>query len=238
MISFAHIALGDGSPVACARCGSVTATDYTPGHEVLACISQVVEEWDERPGPNVMLCGPEPFGDPGLPQIVTGASAAGVQRIALSTDGGALASVENARGVIHAGVRHVEVVVLGDQVRHDALAETPGLFALAMKGIAEFLDAAQEASATAVVTGRIIVCRHNLESLPGAIGALAQAGAVSIVLEITESARKTMGMRTWVSAALETGMVNGAWVSVETSDEEHLRAVGLHALSPAGRPTR
>jgi len=238
VISFAHIALGDGGSVACVRCSEVAPADYTPAQEVLARITEVAEGWGESPGPNVVLCGPEPFGDPDLPQIVTGAAAVGVQRIGLRTDGGALASVDNARGVVHAGVRHIEVLLLGDEELHDSLAETPGLFALANQGIAEFLGATRAAGVTGVVTGRIVVCRHNLESLPNAIAALSKAGVVSVVLELTESAQKAVGLRSWVAAALETGMVNGVWVSVDTSDEEHLRAVGLHALAPAERWSR
>ena len=184
----------------------------------------------------MLLWGPEPFGDPELPAIsVTGAAAAGVQRIALRTDGGALASVDNARGVLHVGVRQIEVVVLGDEPQHDTLTETPGLFALATRGIAEFSETARDAGVTATVTGRIVVCRHNLESLPNAVAALAKVGVVSVVLEVSESARKATGMRAWVSAALETGMVNGVWASVETPDEDHRHAIGLHALAPAGR---
>lgn len=239
MISFADVSIGDGGTTCCTRCVALSPREFLSQDQVLARVSGVVSGWDAGPGPNVAFGGPEPFEYPGLPDIVAGAAAVGVQRIRLRTDGGALSVDGNASGVIHAGVRHIELVVLGGQAVHDELSAVPGLFAAAIQGASAFRSAAHEARATVAVTGSITVCRHNLAALPGAVAALAEMGAVAVELLVKDGAAKSAGLRQWVTAAAETGMVNGVWVYVRSSTEELAPAIapaiGLHALAPSSR---
>ena len=51
---------------------------------------------------------------------------------------------------------------------------------------------------------------------------------------MAESAQHAVGFRKWVSAALETGMVNGVWVYVRKADALLAPAARLHAVAPSG----
>ena len=189
MISFADVVIGDGETVRCARCVPGAPVHFRTPDDVLASVRAVAGSWSVGPGPNVVFVGAEPFAHPQLPALVAGAASLGVERIGLRTDGGALSVDGNALGAIHAGVRLIEVVVLGDQRIHEELMADAGGFATTRLGARAFLDAGRESGAAVALTGRIPVCRHNLAGLPGAVAALAEMGAVSVELSVSEPTR-------------------------------------------------
>ncbi len=187
-----------------------------PGPDIVAELARAVEAWDadrDGPGPNVALVGAEPFSHPELPAIVFAATEAGTARIRLRTGGEALQVRENAGGVIHAGVRQVEIVALAAGA-HDALCGRPDAFAAVAAGVDAYLAAAKMQHATVALTARIPVCRHNLEHLPDAVAALSQLGASEVVLDLSPAAAASVGAAGWVASACDTGVVNGTWVSV------------------------
>ena len=180
----------------------------------------------------MLLTGPEPFAHPELPLIVSAAANAGVERIGLRTDAGALSIPGNAEGVLGAGVRHLQVVLLGGAATHDDLTGRTGLFDAAMRGVGAFRSAAQAAGACVAVTALIPACAHNVADLPAAVAALAAAGAVTVMIAPTAAARQARGFADWIAAAVDTGMVNGVWVTVADMEASHVPRSPLHAVSP------
>ena len=233
VIEFAEISVGSGGIARCVACGA-------PEPRVLRASAQIVAEidartlgWNTGPGPNFAFVGTEPFAHPELPALVAAAVAAGAQRIRLRTDAGALAIPGNAAGVIHAGVRQVEVVLLGgDASIHDALAGRAGLFDAALEGLRAFSSAALAVDAHVAVCAFIPVCAHNLTQLPAAVSACASAGAVSAVLSMPAALSGSSAAREWIGAALDTGTVNGVWVSVQGVAADTLPRSPLYARSP------
>ncbi len=236
MISFADVPIGDGEAVTCARCVPREPVQFRAADDVLASVREVARSWSGGPGPNLVFVGAEPFSHPELPVLVAGAAALGVERIGLRTDGGALSVDGNALGAVHAGVRLIEIVILGDQAVHDELtAEADGGFAMAKRGAHAFTAAGRECGAAVALTGRIPVCRHNLAGLPGAVAALAEMGAVSVELSVGDRTREAVGLASWLSAACETGMVNGVWVYVREAGGSFESLLGLHGVPPSVR---
>lgn len=205
MIEYASVPIGAAGELCCSRCGvpgEVTARDAA---EVAADVTGVVARWPGGPGPNVTYTGFEPFAHHQLPALVTSAAQAGVQRLRLRTDAGALASPGNAAGAFAAGVRQLEVVLLGGSAHsHDRLAEKPGLFEAASAGVAAWRSAAAEAGDRTFVSLRAPVCRHNEADLPqiAAVAAAWRCEAVHFV--VTGDAAPEA-----LSAALETATVHG-----------------------------
>lgn len=205
MLEFAEVTIGQGAPSPCVRCHPRDANPsaFMPAATVLEAAAAIAKGWHSPPGPNVAFIGPEPFAHPELPSIVSGAAAAGFERIRLRTDAGALASGGNAAGVVAAGVLHVEVILLGgDAETHDRATGRPGLFDAARAGVAAYRAAAPRAA----VTGFVPVCKHSAPHLCESVGALAQWGAVSIELWIQPDYRVDP---TLIAAAFQTAVVNG-----------------------------
>ncbi|MDO8987468.1 MAG: hypothetical protein Q7V14_04510, partial [Coriobacteriia bacterium] len=109
MIEFARIPIGTGGAAICARCQPPTAILHTSSDEILSCVKRVAQRAEGSGSPNVLLDGAEPFRHPSLPAILSGARAAGVERIAMVTDAGALGVADNASGSISAGLRQIHV---------------------------------------------------------------------------------------------------------------------------------
>jgi MoaA/NifB/PqqE/SkfB family radical SAM enzyme len=232
VIAFAEVVLGSGGVVRCTRCTPAEPPrEFLPAERILAQVREAARGWESGPGPNVAFVGVEPFAHPELPAIVAGARSSGVQRIRLRTDGGALSVAENASGALHAGVRHIEVVLLGAGPEHDALAGRAGLFADARDGMFRLREAAVALNARVAVTGVVPVCRHNLEHAAAAVAALAEAGAVAVELDVSPSAATAVGARDWLSAAIDTGTTAGVWVSVTGLAEPP--GSKLHLIAPA-----
>jgi hypothetical protein len=173
-----------------------------------------IDSWSPDSAPGVIFAGFEPFAHPELPQLIEAAVNSGFVRVALRTDAGALGLPGNAAGVIAAGVRALEVMLLGGTAaEHDGATAAPGLFDAATVGVAAFRSAARDAGVHVSVSGFVPVCRHNEAFAAGGVAALASMGATSVELAC---ASQELAEKPEVRAALETAAVNGmaAWRSV------------------------
>lgn len=237
MIEFAEVDIGTGRTAACVRCGTTPERSLLASATILTALSTTAASWSDGPGPNVMFVGTEPFAHPELPQLVSAAVGAGYQRIGLRTDAGALSIPGNAEGVLSAGVRHIQLVLAGgDAASHDGITARSGLFDSAMGGIAVLRQAARTAGVSVAITGLVRVCPHSLTSLPAAVAALTDAGAVAVELAVTPTVTNETDLRDWLGSAIDTGMVNGVWVSVSGLATEAVPRSALHALAPSRRP--
>jgi MoaA/NifB/PqqE/SkfB family radical SAM enzyme len=220
LLRFAEVSLGSGGLPACTRCSTRGTFEPRQGAEVTAEALAVIESWDcsaYGPGPNLSFVDAEPFLHRELPAIVFAAAEAGASRIRLCTGGEALSVSENAGGVLHAGVRHIEIVLLGGRLEHDRLAGRPGAFEALEHGTRVLGEAAGVRGTHIALTGRVPVCRHNLEDTPSAVAALAGLGASAVVLEVSDEAGMSVDASSWLSSACDTGVVNGTWVSVASA---------------------
>lgn len=183
MIRFAEIEIGSGECSTCSRC-SASADRVPRGMPAIESdLARVAAAWEFGPGPNVIFCGFEPFDHPQLPAVIARAAQSGFERIGLRTSGGALTVPANAKGVIVAGVRFVELVLLGDEASHDSLAGLSGAFADAVAGCRAFVTSAAEAGADVAVFCRVPACRHNVTALSGAVAGGASAGALAVHID-------------------------------------------------------
>lgn len=229
MIRFVELEVGRGGLPACTRCTPQIPATFTAAEQLLPRIAHVAASWDAGPGPNLTLVGAETFAHPELPALVMAASSSGFERLRLRTGASALAAHDNAEGATHAGVRHLEVVLLAEGASHDELAASPGAFASAMSGLAAFRTAAEQGAKPVAITGLVPLCRHNLALAAGAVAALAAAGAVAVEIEVTRSAASAIHVADHLRAAVETGIVNGVWVSVTGLSAKELPVAALHS---------
>lgn len=233
MIRFIEIPLGRGAACTCVRCAADAEREFFSAEVVCAPIVDAVASWSDGPGPNVLFTGPEPFSHPELPAIISSATAAGVDRISLRTDAGALSLPGNAEGVLAAGVRQLQAVLLaGNAAAHDSLTSREGLFDAAVSGLASFLAVARSARVHVAITGLVPACNHNLPELPGTVAALARAGALAVELAASPAVAANTGFSEWTNAAIDTGLVNGIWVSVTGAKASISPRTGLHAVTP------
>ena len=232
MLRFAAVEVGAGEALGCVRCSPRGAPAYYPLDDIIDRIAAASGAWERLPGPNVVLCGPEPFAHPELPALVAGCAERGVERICIETDGGALAVGGNAEGALLGGVRHLRVRMLGaGQRATDELSGRPGLSQKAKAGVRAFLDTADARGMTVAVTGVIPVCRHNLDVLPESVGALAEWGVHAA--RLVSSGPLPESAAAHLAAACDTGMLNRIWV--ETDGTLPLAASHLlHAVCEAG----
>lgn len=234
MLDFVEVAVGEGEGLGCATCRARLVPSYRPADEVISEIRDVAARWGGRPGPNLVLCGPEPFAHPELPRLVAAAVEAGVERLALETDGGALSVSQNATGALRSGVRHLRVRVLAaDAAVSDGLTGKPGLSASARVGIGLFLEAAAQDGVACAVTAIVPVCDHNLVMLPAIVAELAGWGVHAV--RLVKACDLPDGAATDIAAACDTGMVNRLWV--ETDGRVPLPSGhALHEVPEAGSP--
>ena len=244
MLVFEPVEIGRGHGIRCTRCHPDREVPvYRSAADVLVDVGAVVAVWPGGPGPNVTLTGPEPFSHPDLPAIVTGAIEAGVSRLRLEVDGGAFSRPGNAEGALGAGVRHVQVTLLGGTVGvHDALAGGPGAFDAAVSGMMAFDEAVRTAGVDAIVTVLVPVCRHNVADLSAAVGAAVGAGADAVLLRVEDGGIDLKAATPWIVAACDTGVVNRVWVEVEGVPFCMLPGYDLHVAStvrpaPGAKPT-
>jgi len=233
VIRFVEIPLGHGSPCSCVRCAPKAESRFDSAEVIGARVADAVATWSDGPGPNVHFTGPEPFSHPELPALITAAAGLGIERIGLTTDAGALSVPGNAQGGLATGVRHLQVVMrAGSADTHDALCGRSGLFDAAVAGVSAFVAAAHASQFTAVVTGLVPVCAHNVPEVPAAVAALARCGAVSVKIAVSPEARTVRGFAGWAAAAVDTGLVNGVWVHFSGVDSADVPVSPLHGLSP------
>lgn len=211
MIEFVRVLIGSTEPVACRRCaGSASRTpDARPLELVDADLASTAREWTRGPGPNVWFEGLEPFVHPQLPQVIGSAAAKGFERIRLTTDGGALSQGGNAGGVVRTGVTHIDIVLLGDRASHDRLTGFDGLFDAATAGAAAFLAAGRAEGRRLTLSGRVVLCRHNVDSAPAAVAALASCGATAVAIDASGLEASAAG-KLAIEACLQTATVNRA----------------------------
>jgi hypothetical protein len=217
VIRFASVSLGSGGGVRCSRChGPAEPARYRSTDEIVADVRAAAAGLTGAPGPNVTLTGPEPFGHPELPALVSGAVRAHVRRVGLETCASALRSPVNAAGALSAGVRHLAVTLLGGTPGvHDALAGDPGAFDAVIGGARAFRAASETEGVAVSIVAVVPVCRHNAHDLPEAIGAAVQAGADAALVRLEDGGVDLAAALPWIAAACDTGVVNGVWVEVE-----------------------
>lgn len=235
MIDFVEISLGAGTVCACRQCGRTGPDEYRSTEDVLADVSRAVAGWppDGGPGPNVVLTGPEPYRHPHVSTLVQRAIAAGVERLSLLTDAAALRAPGTAESSVDAGVRHIEVPLLGGCPEvHDALCGRRGSFESAVAGMQAMKAAGSSRSVRVLVCGRVHVCSHNVREVPAIVVAFAQAGASSVTLELDGSVPRTVA-RPWVGAAIDTGIVSNVWVALEGAAAADYNVPGLHDYNAA-----
>lgn len=233
MLPFARVEVGSPGDKRCRLCGpSSTSPTWRSVADIAAELREVVFEWTAPVGPGVHLTGAEPFSHPSLPAIVAAARDAGFERIGIETDATALVRGDNARGSLHAGVRHLRAVLFGLDEVGDAMSGAVGASAAALAGIERFVRVADAESLVVAVSIIVPVCRHNLEQLPLIVAASARAGAGHVLLEASGAVAESAAAV--VAAACDTGTVNRAWVEVRglplpTSHEIHRRTEVLTA---------
>jgi len=226
VIRFVEIPLGRGAACSCLRCTPQTDARFDSAESIGALVAEAASAWSDGPGPNVFFTGPEPFSHPELPDLVAGAAGSGVERIGLRTDAGALSIPGNAEGVLAAGVRHLQVVMLaGSAGKHDGLSGRVGLFEAASAGVSAFVAAAHASHENVAVMGFVPACAHNMSELPAAVAALARLGALAVEIAVSPEAGGVRGLSDWTSSAIDTGLVNGVWV--------YLTGAGTAGVSPS-----
>jgi len=216
LIPFSTIALGEGGLPRCDRCPSTgSGVAFRESTEIRSQIDGAVRAWTTVPGPNLVLGGAEAFAHPELPALVGYAARASVGRIALETGGGPLTVGENAAGALHVGVRHVRVhYVPRAEGASDTAPFTASACELALAGIRAFLSAAEAKNARVAVSAIVPVCRHTAALLPAAVAELAAAGVGAVRLVGSEGGSFGPALIAHVTAACDTGTVNGVWVGV------------------------
>jgi hypothetical protein len=217
MIRFVDVAVGEGARVHCSRCApsAVVEPVFRPADDILAEAAGVCASWSAGAGPNVRLAGAEPFAHPDLPRIVSGVIGAGCRRLALDTDAAGMRSETNARGALVSGVRHIRCTVLaGTEGLHDALSGVPGLFDATRAGMAAFRAVSEAEGLDVSVTTMVPVCRHNVSDLPAAVAVAVESGADRIEIVLTDGGIDLDSAVRWITAACDTGVVNGVWVEV------------------------
>jgi hypothetical protein len=217
VIRFIDIAVGTGQPCGCARChGEPPDATYRATDAIVEEIASACATWEGRPGPNLRLTGAEPFGHPELPSLVSAAISAGCSRLGVDTDGVALRSAANAGGALMAGVRHVRFRLLGGSPGlHDTLAGAPGVLDLTIEGIRSYRSMAAAEGLPVSVTAIVPVCRHNVHDLPAAAGLAVECGVDTVVLSVEGEGVDLEAAAPWITAACDTGVVNGVWVEVD-----------------------
>jgi MoaA/NifB/PqqE/SkfB family radical SAM enzyme len=217
VIRFASVDIGSGGSVSCTRCSSEQQEpSYRPVDDILADARQVCDTWGVGTGPNIVLAGAEPFAHPDLPRIVLGVVEAGCVRLAVDTDAVGLRSAANATGALVAGLRHVRFTLLaGTEGVHDALGGAPGSFDATRVGIRSFRAAADAQGLDVSVTALVPVCRHNANDLPASVAIAVECGADRVEVRVTDGGMELTAAAPWITAACDTGVVNGVWVEVE-----------------------
>lgn len=234
MIECAYIPLARGSRIPCTACAPVPATlEHRPAEEIIIDVRRAVAGMAATPGPAILLGECEPFSHPELVSIVTQSVAAGVRRLGLRSDASALTRGDNASGAISAGVRRLDVTLLGgDESAHDRLYGRPGSFAVALAGMQAFREVGERMAVPVVLTGSVPVCRHVVTGIPAIVERFARSGASSVELVFEDPSIADTGTVKTIIAACETGIVNGVWVSIRGLDPAALGRHVLHGQAP------
>lgn len=225
MITFARVDVGIGGLPVCPECGDAPPLRMRPTAHVIADVRRVGESWHEGPGPNVCLAGGDAFAHPELPALVSETLRQCVERLRLTTAGPALSQGVNALGVIDAGVRHIEVVVVNLSGGTGAGAHVASLDSV-LGGLGAFIEAARSRGVRVAPVARVKTCAHTFAAAPATVAALAAAGAVAITVELSEAA--PFADDAWANAVIDSGVVNRAWVQFVISPDDR----AIQGLSP------
>lgn len=225
MITFARVDVGSGGLPVCPECGDAPPLRTRPTADVIADVRRVVESWHEGPGPNVCFAGGDAFAHPELPSLVSETLRHGVERLRLTTAGPALCQGLNAQGVIDAGVRHIEVVVVNLSGGIGAGAQVASLDSV-LGGLGAFNEAARTRGVRVAPVARVMTCPHTFAATPATVAALASAGAVVVTVEFSGSA--SLGDEAWINAVIDSGVVNRAWVQFDAPSDR----AAIQALTP------
>ncbi len=231
MLHFDQIVIGSGGLPVCVRSTEPEAPTFRPAVEILRDMDAVAQLSRSGPGLSISLVGTEAFLHPQLPELVQGAREAGAVRIGISTGGGALAQQDNAAGCIRAGVRHVDLVLLAGEGKHDALTGVEGSYAAALEGAATLHREAERAGVHVALMGHVPVCRHNVHELPMAIAAFVEMRAVAVHLAPHADLDVPKNIE-WFGSAFQTGIMHGVWVCAEPADIEIFGRWALHVGDP------
>lgn len=219
LIPFGFITLGAGGLPRCARCpSSGPGLAFGESAEIRTQIDEAVAGWVGVPGPNLVFGAAESFAHPELPALVAYAVRAGVERLALETGGGSLTTGENAAGALHVGVRHIIVHYVPRAAPVPDAAESMDTEMLALSGIRAFRRAADGRGVKVAISAVIPVCRHTGPYLPAAVADLADAGVGAVSLAGGGGVVEGSALLAQVTAACDTGVVNGVWVDVSGID--------------------
>jgi MoaA/NifB/PqqE/SkfB family radical SAM enzyme len=166
-------------------------------------------------GAELLLGGGEPTLRPDLEEVVRDARGSGFERVRLVTNAHGLAARDRARRLVAAGVSGLVVDLHGpDATLHDAVARTPGAFALTLAGVRQ----AQRAGCadTELV---VSVTRSGLERLPATVRLAARLGSGTVHLRLPPpgAAAAAAGevptwatARPWLLRALDAGTAQGS----------------------------
>ncbi|MBE0475958.1 MAG: hypothetical protein IBX62_02540 [Coriobacteriia bacterium] len=225
MLAYAEVPIG-GRPAACARCRPCPEeAPFIPAEEVASAIRRDVQ----ARGGSVALVGGDAFEHPAWRDLVSGALVAGARR--LRTDAGPALAVY-AEEALCVGVRHVRVRLLAPPSRHDELLRAAGAGEATLAGVRAFLDAAERAGVSAVVTAILPVCRHNLHDLPATVTALAETGAASAEAVLDTASVPPGPAAPWLAAAADSGTVNRMWLRLAGVTEGALPGYEMHFEPP------
>ncbi len=230
MLRFNQIVIGEGGLPSCGKCAPHADAVFRSSDKIIENIHEAAQSL-RGPVLNVSFVGTEAFLHPEMPLLVTSAVEAGASRVGVMTGGQALSHGNNAAGILHAGVRHVDVVCLGDEATHDELTRSPGSFAAARAGVKAVHAAAGEAGIHIAVMGHVPVCRHNVHAIPGAVMELITMGVIAVHLQPANDLDVAHNIE-WFGAAFQTGIMHGTWVCAEPADINLFERWSLHVGDP------
>lgn len=185
MYQFEIIELGKGGIAPCVRCSSSAPVPHKKDSVIdsLINIKALLSAETEKLSA-VVLTGFEPFAHPGLVEVLRHPALSAVERIMLTTDGGALSSVQNVFGTLDSGVSVYEIVLRGSHAdSHDSYTARPGLFNAAMQGVTQLRAVSNERDQHIFVTAVIDICKHNAHEFLSIVEAALKAGVDAIRIQ-------------------------------------------------------
>ena len=105
--------------------------------------------------------------------------------------------------------------------------------------VSAYVEAAATLGVAVAVIGRVLVCPHTRSAVPATVAALAAAGAVAVTIDVPSGfAHRDQA---WLSATIDSGVVNRAWVQFDDAGYAGGLSAPLQSVSPAdakslGRP--
>lgn len=218
MYSFELQSLGEGGIAPCKKCVNPSPTPY-PLNTLLN------KAFDAE---NYLFYGFEPFAHPELVTLLSSPELSKVTRLGIMTDGGALASPQNAAGVLSSGVRVFEIVLRGgDALTHEGITARPGLFNAALKGIANLKRSAAEQNIEIFITGLAEICRHNEHALIEIVRCFVEAGVDAIRVHTNRALNESL-----IDAAYEIAIPAGVYLFGDYCT--HIDAARLYELIEEG----